>query len=101
QDVAIPREALELVVRDVGGAPGESLAEVELARDDGAARAGDDVRADLREAAFREVGVALEELTRDGELEHAVAEKLQPLVGRRSVARPRCVRVDLLGPFLG
>jgi hypothetical protein len=33
----------------------------------------------------------------DGELEDAVAEELEPLVGGATVARPRGVREDVLG----
>jgi hypothetical protein len=43
------------------------------------------VRADLGQAALREVGIVLEERARDGELEDAVPEELQALVRRRSV----------------
>jgi hypothetical protein len=35
-----------------------------------------------------------EERVRNGELEDAVAEELEPLVGRATVARPRRVRED-------
>jgi len=54
------------------------------------------VGADLRELPFGEVRVALVELARDGELEDAVAEELEPLVGGRSVRRPGRVREDML-----
>src|SRR5947208_15968392 len=54
------------------------------------------MRADLREPSFAEVGVALVELARDCELQHAVAEELEPLVRRGPLARPGCMRVDLL-----
>ena len=50
-----------------------------------------DVRAHLREPPLGEVGVARVKLVRDRELEHAVAEKLEPLVGLRPVQRPRRV----------
>jgi len=66
--------------------------EIELARDDGAAGAGDHVRPDLREPPLREVGVARVELVRDRELEHAVAQELQPLVRLRPVDCPGGVR---------
>jgi hypothetical protein len=36
------------------------------------------------------------ERVRDGELEDAVAEELEPLVGGATVARPRRVREDVL-----
>jgi hypothetical protein len=89
EDVAVLRQALELVGLQVDDAVrAEPAAEVELARDDGAARARDDVRADLREAAFRELGVPVVQLVRDRELEDAVAEELEPLVRRRALGRP-------------
>src|SRR5204862_3561236 len=88
EDVAVVRQPLELVLGNVGAALGELPAEIELARDDGAARARDDVRADLREPALAEVRVALVQLARDRELEHAVAEKLQPFVRGGPLTRP-------------
>jgi hypothetical protein len=54
------------------------------------------VRPDLRELSLGEVRVALVELARNGELENAVAQELQALVGRRAVRRPRRVREDVL-----
>jgi hypothetical protein len=54
------------------------------------------VRPDLRELPLGEVRVALVELARNGELENAVAQELQALVGRRAVRRPRRVREDVL-----
>jgi hypothetical protein len=57
------------------------------------------VRADLRELPFAEVREPLVELARDGELEDAVSEKLEPLIGRRAVGRPRRVREDVLQPL--
>ena len=95
KDVAVPRQPLELVLgKPSGRALGEPAPEVELARDDGAARARDDVGADLREPALGEVGEALVEGARDRELEDAVAEELQPLVRRGAVGRPRRVGED-------
>jgi hypothetical protein len=38
--------------------------------------------------------MALVEGVRDRKLEDAVAEELEPLVGRAAVARPGCVRED-------
>jgi hypothetical protein len=46
------------------------------------------VRADLGELTFGEVGMARVERMRDGELEHAVAEELEPLVRLATLARP-------------
>jgi hypothetical protein len=56
------------------------------------------VRADLGESAFRRVCEAIEDRPRDRELEHAVSEELEPLVGLRAVFRPRRVGEDLLAP---
>jgi hypothetical protein len=42
---------------------------------------------------------AVEDGTRDRELEDAVAEELEPLVRRRPLVRPRRVREDLLQPL--
>ena len=92
EHVAVLREPLELVGLKAVAPARRAAAEVELARDDRAARARDDVRADLREPPLREVGVARVELVRDRELEHAVAEELEPLVRLRPVGRPRRVR---------
>jgi hypothetical protein len=59
------------------------------------------VRADLRQLTLGEVGIALVELPRHGQLEHAVTEELEPLVGRRAIGRPGCVREDVLEPLGG
>jgi hypothetical protein len=75
----------------VGGEPG---AELELLRDLGAGRARDGVRARLGQLPFGEVGMPLVERVRDGELEDAVAEELEPLVRGAALARPRRVRED-------
>ena len=63
-----------------------ALAELELARDDGAARARDDVRAHLRHPALGEVGEPVVERPRDRELEHRVAR------GTRAARTSRCGR---------
>ena len=75
--------------------------EIEVLRDGGAALARDDVGADLREAALRRVGEAVVERARDRELEHGVAEELEPLVGGGPVGRPRGVREHLVAPLRG
>ena len=54
------------------------------------------MRPDLRQLSLGEVGVAIVELARHGELEDAIAEELEPLVRGRAVRRPRRVREDLL-----
>jgi hypothetical protein len=59
------------------------------------------VRANLREPALGKLGIAVVELPRDRELEDAVAEKLQPLVRRSPIRRPRGVREDVAEPLLG
>ena len=59
------------------------------------------MRADLRQTAFGEFRIPLEELTRDRELEDAVSEELQPLVRRGALTRPGRVRVDQLSLLVG
>jgi hypothetical protein len=59
------------------------------------------MRADLGEPAFRSVCEAVEHRPRDRELEHAVAEELEPLVRLRAILRPRRVGEDLLEPSGG
>jgi hypothetical protein len=54
------------------------------------------MRPDLRELTLAEVGVPLVELPRDSELQDAVPEELEPLVGGRAVRRPRRMREDVL-----
>ena len=101
ENVPVPREPLELLVGDRRTASDQLLAEPELPCHDGAARPRDDVRTDLRQPALREVGIVVEERLRDRELEHAVAEELEPLVRRCPVGRPRGVGEDVLEPLLG
>src|SRR6185437_13697819 len=101
QDVAIAGKALELVRGNVDATPRELASELELASNDGTALTRNDVRADLREAPLGEVGVALVELARHRELENAVTEELQPLVGGGPVDGPGRVRIDLLRPRVG
>jgi hypothetical protein len=48
-----------------------------------------------------EVWVAIVELPRDRELEHAVAQKLEALVGRSAVGGPRGMGEDVLEPLGG
>jgi hypothetical protein len=101
EHVPIPREPLELLVGHRGAACHQALAEAEVARHDGAASARDDVRAHLRQPALGEVGVVVVERAGDRELEHAVAEELEPLVRRGAVRRPGRVGEDVLEPLLG
>jgi hypothetical protein len=58
------------------------------------------VRADLRQTALGEVGVALVESARDRELQDAVAQELQPLVRCGTVLGPGGVREDVPQPLL-
>jgi hypothetical protein len=99
EHVAVADEASELVRRERLAALRQALAETELARDRGAALAGDDVRPDLREPPLREVGEAVVERARDRELEDAVAEELEALVGGGAVGRPGRVCEDVLDPI--
>ncbi len=99
KDVPAPRDALKLVRRDLAGVLREPVAEPELLRDDCARLPGDDVRADLREPPFRGILEAIEDAAGDRELEHAVPEKLEALVGLGPHFGPRRVREDLLEPL--
>ena len=100
EHVAIVREPRQLVAR-ASVRPGleQPVAEADLLRDDSAAGARDDVRAELRELALRKVRVALVERARGRELEDAVAEELEALVRGRPVGRPRRVREDVVAPL--
>ena len=100
RDVAALDDPRELFARErLARGVREPLAEPKLARDRRAALPRDDVRANLREPAFRVVRIAVVQLRRDRELEDAVAQKLQPLVRRRAVGRPGGVREDVLDPL--
>ena len=102
EDVAIARQPLELLRRNDALTPvREPSAQTELARYDRAARAGDDMRPNLRQPALRKIRKPLEERVCDGELEDAVPEKLEPLVGGRPVGRPRGVRERIGRPLRG
>ena len=59
------------------------------------------MRADLRQPALLEVGKALVKGAGDRELENAVPEKLQPLVGGRPVGSPRRMRECVVRPLGG
>jgi hypothetical protein len=99
EDVAVLRQSTELVGLGGGAVLDQPLAEPELVGDEGAGPARDDVRADLRQPALGELGVTFVQVPGDGELEDAVAEELEPLVGRRPIRRPRGVREDLVLPL--
>ena len=66
----------------------EPLAQPQLPRDDGAARAGDDVRAHLRHPPLAELREPLVERPRDRELEHRVARGTRAARTRRCGRRP-------------
>jgi hypothetical protein len=102
ENVPVAREPGELLLRD-DALPllDEPGAEIQLARDDGAARPRDDVRANLREASLRQVGIPLVQRPRDGELQDAVTEELQPLVRGGPVRRPRGMRECVVRPLGG
>jgi hypothetical protein len=99
RDVAALDDPAELLVGDVARQLREPLAEPQLARDGGAALARDDVRADLREPPLGGVRVPVVQLLRDRELEDAVAQELEALVGGGAVGRPGRVREDVLEPL--
>jgi hypothetical protein len=51
---------------------------------------------DLRQPAFGGIAEAIEDRSRDGELENAVAQELEPLIRVGTVVRPGRVLEDLL-----
>jgi hypothetical protein len=57
------------------------------------------MRADLRQPALGQVRIPVEEGSRDGELEDAVAEELEPLVRSRPIGRPRRMGERVLDPL--
>ena len=96
EHVPAAREPLELRLGHVARPRHQPLAQTELLRHAGAAVPRDDMRPDLRQTPFRGLGEALVQLARDRELEHGVAEELEPLVRVATVRRPRRVGEDLL-----
>jgi hypothetical protein len=89
EDVAVDREALELVGIALAAAMlEEALAELEAPAHDGTALPRDDMGAELRERPLLRLGEPLVELLGDGEPEDAVPEKLESFVGIRPVRRP-------------
>src|SRR5689334_13812203 len=74
----------------------QACAEAELLRHARAGRARDDVRTHFRQPPFGEVRMPLVQSVRDGELEDAVAEELEPLVRLATVVRPRRMGEDAL-----
>ena len=79
-DVAVAGEPLELVGGDLGTGRGKALAESDPTGDDGAALPGHHVGAGFCELPLGKPRKALVQLLGDREAEHAVAEKLEPLV---------------------
>ena len=94
EHVAVAREPLDLLAPAAPASCTQPLAEPELARDDRAARTRDDVRAHLRHPPLVEVREAVVERAGDRELEHRVAEKLEPLVRLGALGGPGRVRED-------
>ena len=95
QHVAVARELRELVRRDLLGSQlDEPLPQPELPGHDRAARPRDHVRPKLRQPPLGVVRVPLEQRPGDCELEHAVPEELEALVGGGAVGRPGRVRED-------
>src|SRR4029077_12372068 len=91
-EVPVFREPLELVLRLVRGALDQALTEIELPCHLRTAGPRDDVGAHLGELPLGEVGMRVVQRVRTRQLEHAVAEELEPLVRRAALARPRRVR---------
>ena len=80
EDVAVDGEPGGLARLRVRMAGEKLLAEPELLGDHRAARPRDDLRAELGHLPFLEVREALVQRVRDRELEHGVAEELEPFV---------------------
>jgi hypothetical protein len=59
------------------------------------------MRENLRHPAFGEVRIAVEEIAGDCEIQDAVAEELESLVGGGAVGRPVRMREDTLEPLPG
>src|SRR4029077_17915878 len=85
-------EPLELVLRLVGGALDQALTEIELPCHLRTAGPRDDVGAHLGELPLREVRMPVVQRVRNRQLEHAVAEAVEPLVRSAVLASPRRVR---------
>src|SRR6266542_322621 len=96
QDVAVARELRRLLDAGLQAPIAQPAIELELQSDRRTARAGADVREDLRHPALGEVRVAVEEVAGDGEIQDAVAEELEPFVGGGAVGRPVRMRKDLI-----
>jgi hypothetical protein len=79
---------------DVGSLWPQTLVQPQLLGDCGAALPGDDLRPQLRELTLRELLEALVERPRDRELEDAVPQELEPLVGLEPLVRLRRMRED-------
>jgi hypothetical protein len=101
EDVAAPRDALELVCGCVPGELEQALSERELPCDRSATLTRDDVRPNLREPAFGRSWEAIEDGARDRKLEDAVAQELEPLVRVGAILDPRGVGEYLLEPVGG
>ena len=101
EHVAAARDPVELCSGHVLRLLEQEADEIELLRDPRAAVTRDDVGPDLREPPLGCVGEAVVQRPRDRELEHRVAEELEPLVGGRAVGRPRRVREDVVAPLGG
>ena len=97
EHVAVPRE----LVGVVGALAAQPFTELELPRDDGAARARDDMRAHLRHPSLGELREAVVEGARDHELEHRVPEELEPFVRGGALGGPRRMREDRPRPLCG
>jgi hypothetical protein len=104
KDVPIRRQAPRLGAFGLRRVLRQTLAELQLAADDGAALARDDVGPNLRQPAFLVAGEALIELAGDSQPENAVSEELEPLIGFGAVFRPRrvceCAEEPLLGKLV-
>ncbi len=95
EDVLVADELLELGRLVAGPEAAHEGGQPQSRGDLGAGGAADHVGAQPRKTAFGVLGKAPIQLGRDGETEHAVAEKLKALVRAATLRHPRRVREDL------
>ena len=88
EHVPAVRDPVELGIGDVLCLLEQVAPEIELLGHAGAAVARDDVGPDLRQPAVGSLREAVVQRLRDRELEHRVAEELEPLVRRRPGRMP-------------
>ena len=92
EDARVGGELVGVVAPERDAALAQVAAEVEVARDLGAARPRDDLRLQDRESALVSRGETPVELSRNGRAEDSIAQELEPLVGVAAFGQPGGVR---------